>query len=328
MPVDLTDENRMSGIQMREHFALPVGDEKFKSFDAAFDGVPVSLQSAFRTFRHNLMGTVSTVAMPFNFAFTSVQEKHFQRLHIARDLANLPLPGQPTTQDEDKERDRKALEEARAEMQAFVGSNEGSNVIIRDVCSFLLHSLEHGFKDAAQELLHQGLVLLWSAFEVLLRDVFEAKLNDEPLQIKLLVDNPKTRKRFEAEKLPLETLLEHGFDLSARVGTVLVGQQNFNDFPSAKGIYSVLFPNDAALNDALDQNELWKLYQRRHLIVHRRGAIDHAFLNATGETHAIGSQLNISPRQFDTAFKAVLAAGTALASAVTASAAHQEPIPS
>ena len=60
------------------------------------------------------------------------------------------------------------------------------------------------------------------AFEVLSRDAFETLLNKNPGNIQALISHPKTRKRFEAEKLPLDTLLHHGFDLSSRLGSVLV----------------------------------------------------------------------------------------------------------
>jgi len=99
---------------------------------------------------------------------------------------------------------------------------------------------------------------------------------------------------------------------------VLVGQQDFSDLPTIKAVYAVLYPVSSDLSKALAHRDLWMLYQRRHLIVHRRGIIDQAYLNATGEVHAIGSRLKISPRDFEAAFRVVVSASTALIRSLSA----------
>jgi hypothetical protein len=88
-------------------------------------------------------------------------------------------------------------------------------------------------------------------------------------------------------------------------------------------VYSVLFPSNERLNQALNKTELWVLFQRRHLIVHRRGVIDQIYLDATGENYPLGSKLNVRPDDFEASMRMVVAAGEALASSLPCDATQQ-----
>jgi hypothetical protein len=301
---------------MLKHFVIPPSnDQSLNDFDAASNGVRHSYQQVLTAFRHSLSATVSTVTMPFALAYASTEQWHFGRLHIAERIRAQMITedGVPEGETIETYREREAHVKAQSSMQDFSKSEDGLNILIGDTCTFLMNGLHHGLEAATKELLQQGLVLLWSAFEVLFRDSFETLLNEAPGNIQTLISHPKTRKRFEAERLPLDTLVQHGFDLSSRLGSVLIAQQDFSDLRTIKAVYSVLFPEGAVLNDALDHRDLWMLFQRRHLIVHRRGVIDQAYLQATGENGAIGTQLTVTPDDFEKALSVVIAAGTALA---------------
>jgi hypothetical protein len=302
--------------EMLEHFVIPPSNEQpLNELDAACSAVHDSYQQLLTAFRHSLSATISTVTMPFAMAYASTEQWHFKRLHIAERIRAQMITedGVPDGETLETYREREAHLKAQSSMQDFSKSEDGLNVLIGDTCSFLMNGLHHGLEAAAKELLQQGLVLLWSAFEVLYRDAFETLLNEVPGNIQTLISHPKTRKRFEAERLPLDTLVQHGFDLSSRLGSVLIAQQDFSDLRTTKAVYSVLFPDNAVLNEALDHRDLWMLFQRRHLIVHRRGVIDQAYLQGTGETGGIGTQLIVTPKDFEKALDVVIATGIALA---------------
>lgn len=296
---------------MRAHFLVPAPtDEVCAGLDAWAEPLRPEYQAVVKALRHSLASAVSTVAMPFALASASVEQSHFQRIHIAERIR---------ASDEDEAvRERHALTKANSRMRDLADSEDGRNILIRDTCGFLLGTLKHGLEPAAQELIQQGLVLVWSAFEVFCRDAFEALLNAEPAKIRALINHPTTRKRFEAERLPLDTLVLYGFDLSSRLGSALVGQQEFSDLQTIKAVFAVLFPGKTQLTQALAQRDLWTLYQRRHLIVHRRGVIDQLYLGATGETLAIGTRLVVSPGAFETALGVVVSTGTAVARCLAA----------
>ncbi len=311
MANDLDDRIR----EMRAYFLVPPStDEIFKDLDASVASLQAEYQPLAQAFQHNVCSVLSAVAIPFFLVSSSVEQSHFQRLHIAERIRARSIEEDALQPGESLEavRDREAHRKAHARMQEFLVSEDGRNVIIRDICELLLASLRRGIQPAAKELLQQGLALLWSAFEVLARDAFEAVLNRSPGKVQALISDPSTRKRFEAQKLPLETLVHHGFDLSQRLGSVLVSQQGFSDLPLIKAAYSVLFPGNAELTDALADRQLWLLYQRRHLIVHRRGVVDRAYLDSTGEVVEVGSRLALAPKEFEASLKVVAVAGRAL----------------
>jgi hypothetical protein len=306
---------------MRAHFLVPASPEAiFTELDAGAVALRAEYQAVAKAFRHSLASALSTVAMPFALASASVEQSHFQRIHIAERIRARSLDEDDLQAGEDLEavREREAHSKANSRMREFIESQDGRDVLIRDTCGFLLASLKHGLEPAAQELIQQGLVLVWSAFEVFCRDAFETLLNGDPAKVRILINHPTTRKRFEAERLPLDTLFQYGFDLSARLGSVLVGQQDFSDLQTIKAVFAVLFPGSTELNRALAERDLWTLYQRRHLVVHRRGIIDQAYLDATGETLTIGTRLVVGPRAFETALSVVGSAGTAVAHSLAA----------
>ena len=300
---------------VRAHFLIPPSPEAaLAEFDVSVAALRAEYRDVASAFRHSLTSALSTIGMPFTLAFTSVESSHFQRIHIAERIRARNIDESALAPGEELEavRDREAGVTASSRMYEFVQSEDGQDSLIADTCAFLLASLKHGLQAAAHELLQQGLVLLWSAFEVLYRDTFEIMLNQDPRKVRALIGDPSTRKRFEAERLPLDVLANYGFNLSARLGTVLVGQQDFSDLPTVKAVFAVLFPANSGLGHALADRQLWTLYQRRHVVVHRRGVVDQHYLDSTGETHSLGTLLTVAPADFENAFRVVVSAATAL----------------
>lgn len=300
--------------EMRKHFLVPA--EPSEVF-CDFDTVATTLREDYRpladAFRHSLESVLSTASIPFALASASVRKAHFQRLHAAERIRALSIEAEAGSEvDVELVRAREAHRIACERMNEFEQSEEGRNAVILDICDFLVSGVKHGLEPAAQELLQQCVLLLWSALEVLFRDAFELYLNRNPGKTQALVSHPTTRKRFEAEKLPLGTVVEHGFDLSQHLGSVLVDQQDFSDLSIMKSVYFVLFPSFPELAAALAERNLWLLYQRRHLVVHRRGIVDQSYLDNTGETLAIGSRLSLNPSHFEGDLKLVVRVGKSL----------------
>src|SRR2546422_1053003 len=153
---------------MRAHFLVPASSaEIFTELDAAAVPLRAEYQALTKAFRHSLASAISTVAMPFALASASVEQSHFQRIHIAERIRARSLDEDAVQPGEDLEavRERHAHTKADSRMREFVESEHGRNVLIRDTCGFLLTSLNYGLGPAAQELIQQGLVLAWSAFE-------------------------------------------------------------------------------------------------------------------------------------------------------------------
>ncbi len=71
-------------------------------------------------------------------------------------------------------------------------------------------------------------------------------------------------------------------------------------------------PNNSKLATVLRDTELWKLNQRRNLILHRRSIVDESYLRNTGDTLTLGEELKVSPNQFEKDLSLILRIGCAM----------------
>jgi hypothetical protein len=197
-------------------------------------------------------------------------------------------------------------------MQEFSASPDGRDRIAADACGFLLEALSSpSLSAAAAELLLQGTVLIWSALEVLSRDLFEAVLNADPKRALALMQEPTAKQRLQS-KFTLEELAASGFDLSSSLGSLLSTQQDFSDIRTIKAVMLPALQSDSELEATLSEKTLWVLCQQRHLIVHRRGVVDSRYLQMTGESRQIGQRLVVTPDELEAQIDSVIVAGRAL----------------
>jgi hypothetical protein len=160
---------------------------------------------------------------------------------------------------------------------------------IKDLEPFIDHPL---VSMASKELMRQSVVLAWIAFEALATDLFVLALNSAPdLTIRVLRDE-QCKKRFQLRDIT-RIIEQHGFELSNRMGDVLKSLGNLDDPETIKAVFQVICPNNEPLRIALAQPDLWKLYQRRNLLVHRAGVVDNQFLEKTGEQFGVGTKLPV-----------------------------------
>ena len=87
--------------------------------------------------------------------------------------------------------------------------------------------------------------------------------------------------------------------------------------PAIRAAYTAIFPAAEELRNCLLDQRLWHLSQKRHLIVHRRGVADKAYLDSTGSGLKIGETLWVSPSEVEDAIEAVLVLGSKLLAQVT-----------
>ncbi len=203
-------------------------------------------------------------------------------------------------------------------MESFVHSDEGQDVLLRHTLGFLesLRS-DESLVGAAEEIILQGLVLCWGAFEVFARDCFMAHLNANPSRALALQEDPVAKRRFELSKISLETLAAHGFDLSGRMGTLLAQQQDLSDVYSIKAVYQALFPTNEELRATLETPDLRLLSLRRNLIVHRRGVIDETYAATTNCSRQIGERLRLTPGDLDVHIRTTMKTATSILAATS-----------
>jgi hypothetical protein len=122
------------------------------------------------------------------------------------------------------------------------------NALVHDLSSVLLNALDDSATaKAADELLYQAVVSLWSAFEVFARDELLLILNGWPSLAEKLLADPSTKKLFELPRISIDDLSSAGFDLSKSMGNVLFGSRDFSDIRTIKAaIFSIC--DDAELS--------------------------------------------------------------------------------
>jgi hypothetical protein len=155
-------------------------------------------------------------------------------------------------------------------------------------------------------------VLTWSAVEVLARDAFVYLLDGRPAYADRLLSDASNKKRFSADRIEWQTLASYGFDLSSNLGTYLISKSDLKNVPAIRSAYGALFPDADDLRTALADQRLWDLSHQRHLIVHKGGVVDQAYLEATGAGLALGDLITVSPGEVETMLSAALCMGTEL----------------
>ena len=313
-----SEEVSKAAIEMRKHFFVPfdVGS-RLRPIEEIAGRVPPQFKQPIDAFCSAVNAIHATLSLPYLLATSRASALHFQRFHMAERIRNLPsLYDPPETPPTEEERDRLAYESAKAQFLRFGESEDGTNALVSDIATTLLGALEDASTaNAATELLRQALVSLWSALEVLTRDILTIMLNSSPQLSEGLLSDPSARKYFDLPKVSIEELSLSGYDLSGRMGDLLFGSRDFSDLRAIKaGALPVL--GCPALAEALGDNLLWVLNQERHLIVHRRGVVDAQYIEATGTRCQVGEVITVSPTKLEKYFGVVVKCAASLLSSL------------
>ncbi len=316
------DELRALAQRVTSSFAIPPNeDQLFAPLTEVMANVGQPFGESGRVLKANISGLISAVSMPYTLANRSSVDRHWQRIYSAARIRSLKLYAAPGERPEDLDlrREREAQARAQPEMDSFLRSAEGRDAVISDTLGFLerLYA-DEPLAGAANELILQGVVLCWGAFEVLARDCFTEHLNVNPNRALTLLEDQVAKRRFELSKISLETLAAHNFDLSARMGTLLAQQQDLSDIYSIKAVYQALFAGNADLRDALNDSDLRLLSLRRNLIIHRRGIIDVTYAAASNCSQRIGERLRLTPDELETHVGTIIKAASSILEAVSA----------
>jgi hypothetical protein len=290
--------------------------------------VPSVLQPTVESFKTNLRALFWATEVPYLLSFYAAYKRAFDRHLVAERIRALdPADVVKKLSDPSYEKSKsylKKLEDgnARALVAAWEkfssehltpeGKSKMEERAINDLVSLLGYDL---VCLASKELLRQSIVLTWVAFEALATDLFILALNCVPhLTIQLLRDE-QSKKRFQSRDLA-KIVEQHGFDLSNKMGEVLKSLGNLDDLETMKAVFQVICPSSEALRVALAQPELWKLYQRRNLLVHRAGVVDKSFLEKTGEQFEVGAKLTFVSEDVSRFFNLVRGVGKEMITAV------------
>jgi hypothetical protein len=292
------------------HYYIPSDENHIEtSFQTILQLTPPVFLNLAEAFKRNFAAVASTACMPFRIASANHSHRLFHQFLTAEKIRTL----KPEYEDQsEEERLAIATKAAIKSFSEIMSSEErrykGGLAILADLEN-LLH--EDEMRLAAAELMRQAEVLAWGTLEVLANDLFIDLLNKRPQITETLLKDEHTKKRFQIKDIG-SSLSTYAYDLSRHMGDVLAAATKIDDVETLRATYEGLMPNNSKLLTVLRDSELWKLNQRRNLILHRRSIVDELYLRNTGDTLKLGDELKVSPKQFEDDLSLVLRIGSAM----------------
>lgn len=282
-----------------ELFYVP-DPELLKPFDIAAEGLEAPFSIAALVFRTNMESAARTASIPYLMAGAAVSQRRFDSFFTAERIRMLKKgptgPGKPRDE-------QQASEIAHAKMREFGKSQEGviwfRNSIVKDLAHY---AKDAEFKVAAEEMLLNTLVTAWGTLEAFISECVRLLLNFHPSVASKLLAHEATKKHFPTRTLSIESLAAHGFNVASSMGNLLFEDRHLDSLPVLKDVLNVIFPRRASLHDLLATKEIWTLWQRRHLIVHKRGLVDAIYQSKTSDQAPIGARLKVSGDYIDGSF--------------------------
>jgi hypothetical protein len=144
------------------------------------------------------------------------------------------------------------------------------------------------------------------AFESFVSETIRTLVNSKPPLAAVLLSTESTKKHFPSRAVSVEDLANHDFNVAACMGDLLLRDRHLDSLPVIKDVLSAIFPTEDAHRQRLNSPDLWLLWQRRHLIVHRRGVVDSGYLAKTSDTATLGERLCVSARYVESCFSLIV----------------------
>jgi hypothetical protein len=123
---------------------------------------------------------------------------------------------------------------------------------------------------------------IWTAFEALAEELWEAALNAHPMELAALRGGVKRQPKDRDKSVSLSELEKFKYDLSQHMGTILKRKYNFDRLEEIREAYVAAFEGDGnEVIDVLKHPSLDALSAVRNVIVHNGGIVDEDFLQKT-----------------------------------------------
>jgi hypothetical protein len=140
-------------------------------------------------------------------------------------------------------------------------------------------------RNAYDTLMSAQLVLVWTAFETLAGDLWEAAVNTHPQTLASLAgkSSPNAPKG-EGKSLPMSFLERHHYDLRDKMGTILREHRcRFTSLEEIVKSYRLAFPEGSRLHEETfwEDGDVKSTTAIRNLTVHKAGLVDQEFKDST-----------------------------------------------
>jgi hypothetical protein len=292
-------------IPDRDLLFIPVTRDEFvRLVDQAAEPCP-SLRAIADAFTHNILAVSSMCSVPFLMGAVLVQDRRLHLLTLAHQIRE-GAPWADASEQDRIEREAVAAASQRVESEGL----PPTEAVLRSAAP-----IADAFRDGIEELLREGLVLAWSALEVLVTDLVREVLNRKPECVEKIMADPVCRRWFDLRAVPITLLQDHSFNLATSMGDVVLDQRRLDGFPAMKAILTALFADEHDIATVLRNDGLHVLSQRRNIIVHRRGVVDAEFMRKVPAAGPVGSRIRTSAADVDAALILVRDVGAVLIAA-------------
>jgi hypothetical protein len=275
-----------------ERFVIPKTALLGRLHTAVAQAAPTAKEAA-KIFYENLESAFMVVGIPYNFADSSVLMRRHNQLMIAEEIRALKgtQPNEPIT------------EQARAEAHIIAVKRFDEELQDERKVDQLNHQIRHDLYQlmqrndvdrASHDLLLETVIMVWGSFEVFIADFVRSHLNAYPAIATRLLTDPSTKASFDIKSIGIEDLTANQFNVSNAMGNILVSKRRLDGIEVIRNVLKVMFPHHQQMIQNTGTPELYKLAQRRHLIVHRRGSVDAAYLQKTNDNYQIGRTLRLT----------------------------------
>ena len=263
----------------------------FQKFDNSVKSIDSNLISIGSAFKSNLESVVSILHLPIVLSSSRTKQYIFDKYLTQELILNAPTPNLGERQEEKNNQNKfskeKEIDRAKEKFFKRLKTKEGAIEFWNITFRFLQDCLtsNNDLKISSQQLIKQGHVLLWTSFEVLARDFTIYYLNQ----------NPDLFREFGLKSLPTEILDRYNFNVEDKLGHIYAEMHDWSNVSTIIKTFKIIQPKNNELLKRLGDTKLWKLNQRRHLIVHRSSIVDKKYVDSTDDKFKIGNELIVNP---------------------------------
>jgi len=275
-----------------ERFVIPKTALLGRLHTAVAQAAPTAKEAA-KIFYENLESAFMVAGIPYNFADSSVLMRRHNQIMISEEIRALKgvQPNEPITEQARTEAHIIANQRFEEELQDERKVDQFNHQIRYDLYVLMQRN---DVDRASHDLLLETVIMVWGSFEVFIADFVRSHLNAYPGIATRLLTDPSTKASFDIKSIGIEDLTANQFNVSNAMGNILVSKRRLDGIEVIRNVLKVMFPHHQQMIQNISTPELYKLAQRRHLIVHRRGSVDAAYLQKTNDNYQIGQTLRLT----------------------------------
>lgn len=274
-----------------------IDNAKLEQLSFLIDGFKQNIKIPFDVFIGRMKSLNHIVCLPFMLASKGKIENHrlFKFLRTINHYEN-------NISQNDFETREDWVNAIKSSTSAAVNSNHtdfnaGFDIdhLLKQIANELLNFTDIETVDAvAQDLRYQTVISLWSCIETLLKDHLTSIFNDYPFLIQRINVDEKLKKQLALDRIDLEVLIEHEFNLSSALGNLIFKNTNNGKFSNVRLLLDSIYKK-TNLSSYLSSGAIYQLNLKRNLIVHNRGMCDQEYKVRSGTSLDIGQKIDITP---------------------------------